>query len=132
VDQYLQIRLLHRDGLSVRQIARRLGHSRKSVRKALEDGVPRGYTHKRQPRSPKLERFCPFIDQVLHDDLAAPCKQRHTATRIFERLRDEHGYGGGYDQVRRYVQKHRRRERETFLPQIFAPGQRMECDFGKI
>jgi IS30 family transposase len=35
VDNYLQIRLLHRDGLSIRQIAKRLGHSRDTVKKAL-------------------------------------------------------------------------------------------------
>jgi transposase len=132
VDDYLQIRLLHRDGLSIRQIARQLGRSRKSVDKALQDGLPRGYTRAAPPASPKLGSFLLVIDEILQSDLAEPVKQRHTALRIFERLRDERGYTGGYDQVRRYVQKHRRREQETFLYLAVAPGERLECDFGHI
>jgi transposase len=132
VDHYLQIRLLHRDGLSIRQIARQLGHSRKSVDKALRDGLPRGYTRGSPPVSPKLGSFLLIIDEILQSDLTEPVKQRHTALRIFERLRDEQGYTGGYDQVRRYVQKHRKREQETFLYLAVAPGERMECDFGHI
>lgn len=132
VEDYLQIRLLHRDGLSIRQIARQLGHGRESVKKALADGLPRGYTRRGPPVSPKLGGFLAFIDQVLENDLTQPVKQRHTALRIFQRLRDEQGYRGGYDQVRRYVQKHRRREAETFLPLAVNPGERLECDFGHI
>src|SRR5271170_7579081 len=110
VDDYLQIRLLHRDGVSVREIARRLGHGRDTVKKALIEATPRGYTRTRPVKCPKLGAFTATIDQILSDDRAAPKKQRHTAHRIFERLRDELGYGGGYDQVRRYVSSHRKRE----------------------
>ena len=73
--------------------------------------------------------FTPIIDEVLKADEKAPPKQRHTAAQIFRRLRDEHGYAGGYDQVRRYVGRHRR---ETFIPLVHDPGQRLECDFGHI
>ncbi len=52
--------------------------------------------------------------------------------QLFRRLRDEHGYAGGYDQVRRYVGKQRRDHRETFIPLAHDPGQRLECDFGHI
>lgn len=132
VDDYLQIRLLHRDGLSIRQIARRLGHGRDTVKKALVEATPRGYTRTRPVTCPKLGAFTAPIDQILADDRAAPKKQRHTAHRIFERLRDERGYVGGYDQVRRYVNAHRKRERETHLLLDHPPGCRMECDFGHI
>ena len=44
--------------------------------------------------------------------------------RIFERLRDEHDYAGGYDAVRRFVKKHRIDKRETFVPLDHDPGQR--------
>jgi transposase len=132
VDQYLQIRLLHRDGLSIRQIARQLGHSRQTVRKALLDASPRPYTRTKPPTCPKLGRFIPLIEQILQDDATAPRKQRHTARRIFQRLRDEHQYAGGYDQVRRFVRNHRRCERETHLMLDHPPGSRLECDFGQI
>jgi len=50
----------------------------------------------------------------------------------YRRLRDEHGYPGGYDAVRRYIGKRARRQRETFIPLSHDPGQRLECDFGYI
>ena len=43
-------------------------------------------------------------------------KQRHTAKRIFERLRDEHGYAGGITIVKDYVRVRRLRHREVFVP----------------
>lgn len=76
--------------MSARQIARELGHGRATVKKALAgDGLPPGYIRRAPPVSPKLGRFPPIIDQILRDDLKAPPKQRHTAQRIFERLRDD-------------------------------------------
>jgi transposase len=132
VDEYLQIRLLHRDGLSIRQIAKRLGHSRDTVKKALIEATPRPYTRTQPVVHPKLGPFIGHIEQILKDDQSAPRKQRHTAQRIFQRLRDEHQYPGQYDQVRRYVAAHRKRQRETHLLLDHPPGSRLECDFGHI
>jgi transposase len=132
VDNYLQIRLLHRDGLSIRQIAKRLGHSRDTVKKALIQPAPLRYTRTEPARCPKLGAFIGQIEQILTEDQSAPRKQRHTAMRIFARLRDEHGYQGQYDQVRRYVSSRRKKERETHLLLDHPPGGRVECDFGHI
>jgi transposase len=132
VDQYLQIRLLHRDGMSIRQIARRLGHSRQTVKQALVEATPRPYTRTKPPTCPKLGAFISIIEQILEADASAPRKQRHTAKRVFERLRDEHQYQGKYDQVRRYVAGRRKRQRETHLLLDHPPGSRLECDFGLI
>jgi hypothetical protein len=52
--------------------------------------------------------------------------------QVFRRLRDEHDFRGGYNAVRRYLGKHRRERRETFIPRAHDPGQRLECDFGHI
>ena len=57
-------------------------------------------------------------------------KQRHTAKRIFERLRDEYGFGGGYTTVKDYVREHRRQTREMFVPLSHPPGH-AQCDFGE-
>jgi hypothetical protein len=46
----------------------------------------------RSARRPKLDACVGAIDQILEDDQARGKKQRHTAKRIFERLRDEHSY----------------------------------------
>ena len=132
MDHYLQIRLAHRDGMSVRQIARKLGHSRETVKKALVQPTPLPYTRTSPASCPKLGPFIGQIEQILTEDQSAPRKQRHTAARIFQRLRDEQQYPGGYDQVRRFVAAHRRKERETHLLLDHPPGGRVECDFGHI
>ena len=82
------------------------------------------------PRRPKLEPFTAVIDQILVDDLRRPRKQRHTAQRIFQRLRDEHGFGGQYTIVKDYVREHRRRSQEMFVPLSHPPGH-AQCDFGE-
>lgn len=132
VDDYGAIRRAARDGMSVREISRRLHRSRRKVREALRESEPRRYTRRRPPVAPKLDGFKARIDQILAEDEQAPRKQRHHATQIFRRLVAEDGYRGGYDQVRRYVAQRRRRQRETFLPLVTSPGQRAEADFGHI
>ena len=132
VEDYGPLRRAHRDGMSIREIARTFHHSRRKVREALARPEPEPYTRAKDPPAPKLGAFHATIKAILVADEQAPRKQRHTAAQIFRRLRDEHGYTGGYDQVRRYVGRHRREQRETFIPLIHDPGQRLECDFGHI
>ena len=131
VDHYARIRRAYRDGLNICEIARRFHHSRRKVREVLRgDGEPKRYSRKRQHYR-RLGEFLGVIEGILCADEEAPPKQRHTAMRIFERLKGQ-GYQGGYDAVRRYVAKVRRRERETFIPLVHDPGQRVEADFGQI
>jgi transposase len=132
VDDYGAIRRARRDGMSIRQIARQFEHSRKTVRHALNHAEPPPAPRIRERKAPLLGPVEAIIDQILIDDETAPPKQRHTAAQLFRRLRDEHGYCGGYAQVQRYLLKHRRRERETFIPLGHLPGQRLEADFGHI
>ncbi len=132
VDDYAKIRIAHRDGMSIREIARTFRHSRRKVREILAQPVPTPYTRTLAPPAPKLGSFHPTIDAILAADEDAPPKQRHTAMQIFRRLQNEHAYTGGYDQVRRYVGSHRRNHRETFIPLSHDPGQRLEADFGHI
>ena len=101
VDDYGAIRRARRDGKSIRRIAREFGLSRITVRKALKQPEPVAKVRDRP--APKLGPFQATIDQILADDESAPPKQRHTAAQVFRRLRDEHGYPGGYTQVQRYV-----------------------------
>src|ERR1051325_10740679 len=132
VDNYAKIRLAHRDGMSIRAIARTFGHSRRKIREILAQPQPAPYTRTKPPPAPVLGSFHQTIDAILTADEAAPPKQRHTAMQIFRRLRDEHAYQGGYDQVRRYVGSQRRHRRETFIPLAHDPGVRLEADFGHI
>lgn len=132
VDDYGAIRRARRDGLSIRQIARQFGHSRRTVRHVLTHGEPHPGPHTRDRAAPVLGPFQATIDQILADDELAPPKQRHTAMQVFRRLQDEHGYRGCYGQVQRHLLKHKRRHQETFIPLAHLPGQRLEADFGHI
>ena len=97
VDVYLRVRrAVMVDGMSIREVSRVFGLHRDTVRKILAYSAPPGYRRQNPPRRPKLEPFTGVIDQILADDLRRPRKQRHTAQRIFQRLRDEHGFGGQY------------------------------------
>jgi transposase len=101
VDMYLRVRLACRhEGLSRREAARRFGIDRRTVSKMLAFSVPAGYRRSRPPARPKLDPFTGIIDRILEEDRLAPRKQRHTTKRIFERLRDEHGFEGGYTIVK--------------------------------
>ena len=77
------------EALSERAAARKFGISRKTVSKMVRHSVPPGYQRRDRPVSPKLGAFVGIIDQILQDDQEFLKKQRHTAQRIFERLRDE-------------------------------------------
>ena len=118
------------EGMSIREAAREFGLHRDTVRKMLQYSVPPGYRRQRAPRRPKLEPYAGVIDQLLEEDRGAPKKQRHTAKRIFERLREEHGFPGGYTIVKNYVRECRRRMREMYVPLSHSPGH-AQCDFGQ-
>ena len=91
------------EGHSRREAARVFGLSRETVLKMCRFSLPPGYTRTAPVAKPKLGALLPVIDAILDGDWAAPVKQRHTAKRIFERLRDEHGFAGGYTVVKDYV-----------------------------
>ena len=82
------------------------------------------------PRRPKLDQYKGVIDQILQADLGVSKKQRHTAKRIYECLRDEHSFPGKYTIVKDYVQQRRLRMREMFVPLSHPPGHG-QADFGE-
>ena len=131
VDVYLRVRrAVMVDGMSIREASRVFGLHRDTVRKMLVFSVPPGYLRQSPPKRPKLEPFTGVIDRILEDDLGRPRKQRHTAKRIFERLREEYRFDGQYTIVKDYVREHRRGSREMFVPLSHAPGH-AQCDFGE-
>ena len=112
------------DGLSQRAVAQELGHSRKTVKKAVEHPLPPGY-RRNQPRpQPVLEPVREMIELWLAADRSRPRKQRHTAQRVLERLRDEHGFVGSYSPIQRFVASWKRRQglltSDVFVPLVFA------------
>lgn len=127
------------DGLSIRELARKHGVHRRTVRQALAAAEP---PPRKKPvrTAPRLDPYKPAIDEMLTYDLTAPRKQRHTATRILARLRDEHGATDlSYSTVRDYVRVRRAqidleagRRVEAMVPQDHAPGAEAEVDFGEV
>src|SRR5277367_374816 len=108
VELYGQVRHSVRiEGLSRRETARRFGIDPRTVAKMLVFSVPPGYRRSGPPARPKLDPLVGIIDRILEEDKERPAKQQHTSKRIFERLRDEHGYTGGITVVKEYVHARR-------------------------
>jgi transposase len=96
----------------------------------LQYAVPPGYQRQQPIKRPKLGPWLGVIDAILEDDKQRPVKQRHTAKRIFERLKEEHGFTGGYTIVKDYVRSAELHSREMFVPLTHAPGE-AQADFGE-
>lgn len=102
------IRILDAQGVSWRRMAREAGVSRQTAGKhaELEDCSSKPPEHAKAESKP--DPFKPVIDKRLESDRLMPRKQRHTAMRVWHRLRDGHGYEGSYRLVRRYVRQRKR------------------------
>jgi transposase len=118
------------EGISERAAAERFGINARTVSKMLRFSVPPGYVRKKPPFRPKLDPFTGIIDAILAADKDRPKKQRHTSKRIFERLRDEHGFSGKVTIVKDYVAAWRQRSQEMFVPLLHPPGH-AQIDFGE-
>ncbi len=134
MDQYELIRTAQRVyGKSGREIARETGHSRNTVKKALE-GQPWGYSERRHQAYPVLGQYLKIIDGWLLADREAPKKQRHTAHRVYTRLVDEYGFTGGESTVRHSVKQAKIRlgltSQAVFLPLEPDVGREAEIDWG--
>jgi transposase len=111
-------------------VSREFNLHRSTVKKMLEHSAPPGYQRQQPPRRPKLDPYTGIIDQILQSDQSRLKKQRHTAKRIFQRLKEEHGFSGQYTIVKDYVRQHKLSSREMFVPLIHPPGQ-AQADFGE-
>ncbi len=134
VELYEQIRREYEHGAgTIRAVARKLGVHRREVRKALASAVPAERKIPERER-PRLAAAIPFIDGILESDRQAPRKQRHTAHRIFTRLRRERPeVEVAESTVRRYVRERKAAMgllgRETFVPQSYAWGGEGQVDW---
>jgi transposase len=104
VELYAAIRRVHRAGMKMRELERKYNVSWRTVKKAVDPVWPEP-RKKLTPRRTALDPFKPVIDEMLRTDLDAPRKQRHTITRIFHRLIEEHGADVSYQMARRYSRR---------------------------
>ena len=131
VELYARIRhAVMIEGISERAAAERFGINARTVSKMLKFSVPPGYVRKGPPLRPKLDGFAGIIDAILTADRDRLKKQHHTSKRVFERLRDEHGFTGKLTIVKDYVADWRQRTREMFVPLSHPPGH-AQADFGE-
>jgi transposase len=134
VELYEQIRREYEHGGgTIRGIAKKFGVHRRMVREAVLSAVP---VKRKAPKreSPTLEPVMSFVDGVLEKDRMAPRKQRHTAHRIWCRIRSEMSeVKVAESTIRAYVRKQKIKlgllGRETFIPQSYAWGQEAQVDW---
>lgn len=135
MDQYEYIRTAQRVyGTSISELARQTGHSRNTIKKALR-GEAWGYSEREQQQYPVLGPYRKIIEDWLKKDKDQPKKQRHTARRVYNRLRTEQGYQGSESNVRRYVRMVQMELGLGLASQVFIAcepeaGQEAEVDWG--
>jgi len=122
VEQWAEIRRLHRvDGLSIREISRRTGFHRKTVRRALVAPEPPRYS--RPAAGSKVDPFRDWIcEQLAADPRIQSQRLREMATEL--------GYEGGKSIFDDYVRDVRPRFliARTFQRTIYRPGELVQCD----
>lgn len=118
-----------RDGKSKRQVARELGIHRDTVSRLLKAEGPQHYALKQPKHKPVVDSVLPLIQAWLEADEQAPRKQRHTAHRIYERLREDHGFTGSERRIREVVAELRQKPKEVFLLLVFEPGEMAQVDW---
>ena len=129
MEWWTKIRLeVSREEVSKRELLRREGIGWDTLKKILKHSEPPGY-HLQEPRpKPKIGPYLERIAQIIEEDRGLPKKQRHTAKRIYERLR-QLGYSGKYTQVKEAVRELLRVRQEVFMPLMHRPGE-AQVDFG--
>jgi len=129
MEQWAEIRRKVLTGqISKRAACKEYDIHRDTLEKMLAHSEPPGYRRTRS-RTSKLDPFLPVIQQILKADKSSHRKQRHTSKKIFERLKDEHGYTGGQTLVAMAVRELKQKSREVFLPLSHPPGE-AQVDFG--
>ena len=134
MELYEEIRREYEHGAgTIKGVARQLGVHRRMVREAVANAVPPARKVPARVR-PKLAGAIPFIEAILEADRRAPRKQRHTAHRIWQRVRRElSGVIVGESTVREYVRQRKVAlglvRKETFVPQSYAAGGEGQVDW---
>jgi transposase len=116
--------------ISMRQASSEYRLNFRTIRKVVRHAEPPPLQAPPSRPKPVLGPFLPVLQQLIDDDRHAPPKQRHTARRIYERLRDEHGYAGCPSIIRDAVRLYKQSQAEVFVPLLHPHGEG-QVDFGR-
>jgi transposase len=127
----------HRDKLPIREITRRTGLSRNTIRKYLANGE----VTPRYPARKSVSKLDPYAE-TLASWLKREAKRNRKRRRNLKQLHRDLvalGFDGSYDRVAAFARDWRQREREranrascgTYVPLIFAPGEAFQFDWSE-
>jgi transposase len=124
VSEWAQVRALVADGVSQREIAARLGMNRRTVKRLAEAAEPPRY--RREATGSMLDPLEPVIRRVLEEvvDIKAP--------RLTELLREDYGYAGSVDLVRKRLAELRPKSERPAQKTGYRPGQVMQVDWAEM
>ena len=130
MNEWVDIRLrVLRGEVSKRRILSEKGMHWTTLARILQYSEPPGYRLTKERSKPKIGPFLDRIADILESDKQLPKKQRHTAKRIYERIKED-GYQGGYTQVKEAVGRIKAQSREVFMPLIHRQAE-AQVDFGE-
>ena len=124
VSEWAEVRALAADGVSQREIASRLGMNRRTVKRLVEAARPPRY--QREAAGSMLDPLMPVIREVLREveDIKAP--------RLTELLREDYGYTGSVDLVRKRLAVLRPKVERPAQKTGYRPGQVMQVDWAEM
>lgn len=137
VRQIKEVRMMRQEGLPIRDICRKTGVSRNTVRKILR-GREAKFTYQREEANqPAQEPIKELIASWIKQDSLEGKKYRRTAKRMYDELRSEkYGYAGSYASVLRCFQETKARinkdPAEVFIPLEFGNGVAAQFDWGEV
>ena len=127
-------RLHYRDGLSLSEIERRTGLTRKTIRKWLKAPEGAEPKYRRKHGETKITAYAEPLVKMLETDLRRPAWQRRTALKLFAELQAS-GFGGDYSRVTEFIRRWRAQggapARKAFVPLQFEPGEAHQFDWSE-
>jgi len=135
VELFEKIRREYFEGVgTILGVAEKLGVHRRMVREAIRSAVPMKRKKMQRESSRLIAGVLLFIHQILTADQQAPRKQRHTAQRIYQRLRDEMPQEEVSPRsvrraVRDWKQQHKAERTETYISQHYEAGREGQADW---
>ena len=122
--------------LSIREIVKRTGISRNTVRKILRSKKTEfSYERENSPK-PALGNCYELIEQWLKEDLLVKKKYKRTAKRIYVILCQDYGYKGSYESIARCIREVRREvnqaSKEAYIPLYYEAGDAFQFDWGEV